>query len=100
MASKRQVSLSVNNSPIRLEGFAQKFIEQTVTGIVTSLKGTGEIKSLKLSIKGEAAQINLNGTLVPVNPFVNKFISSTVIGMVSSLKGVGQVDELEVCITK
>ncbi len=100
MVSRGQVSLCVNNSPIQLEGFAQSFVEQVVTGMVTSLKGTGKIKSSKLSIKGEVVEINLNGTLVPLNPFATKFMRNTVIGMVSSLKGVDQIDKLEISITK
>ena len=99
MASEK-VCLSVNDAPIQLEGFVREFVEQVMTGIVTTLKGTGEIQSLKLSIKGEATQINLNGALVPVIPFVGEFIRNTVIGMVSSLKGVGQIDRLEISITK
>ena len=99
MASE-QVSLSVNDSPIQLEGFVRKFIIEVMTGIVTTLKETGEIQSLKLSIEGEATQINLNGALVPVIPFVGKFIRNTVIGMVTPLKGVGQIDRLEINITK
>ncbi len=99
MASE-QVSLSVNDAPIRLEGFVRKFIIEVMTGIVATLKGTGEIQSLKLSISGEATQINLNGSLVSVIPFVGEFIRNTVIGMVSPLKGVGQIDRLEISITK
>ena len=96
-----QVSLSVNDASIQLDGFVRKFIIEVMTGIVTTLKGTGEIQSLRFSIKGEATQINLNGSLVPVVPFVSEFIRKTVIGMVSPLKGVSQqIDRLEINITK
>jgi hypothetical protein len=99
MASEK-VCLSVNDAPIQLEGFVRKFIIEVMTGIVTTLKETGKIQSLKLSIKGEATQINLNGAPVPVIPFVGEFIRNTVIGMVSPLRGVGQIDRLEISITK
>ncbi len=100
MVSRGQVSLLVNDVPIRIEGFVKEFIEQVMNGIVATLKGTEEIQSLKLSIKGEATQINLNGAPVPVILFVGEFIRNTVIGMVSPLKGVGQIDRLEISITK
>ncbi len=96
-----QVSLLVNEAPIQLDGFVREFIIKVMAGIVATLKGTGEIQNLKLSIKGEAIEINLNGSLVPVIPFVGEFIRNTVIGMVSPLKGVGQqIDRLEISITK
>ncbi len=96
----RQVSLWVNEAPIQLEGFTQNFVEQVITGMVTSLKGTREIKSLKLSIKGAVVEINLNGILIPLNPFATKFMRNTITGMAFSLKGVDQIDELEISIIK
>ncbi len=100
MASEK-VSLSVNDVPIKLDGFVREFVIKVMTGIVATLKGTGEIESLELSIKGEETRINLNGSLVPVIPFVGEFIRNTVIGMVSPLKGVGQpIDRLKISITR
>ena len=96
-----KVNLLVNDTSIKLDGFVREFIIKVMAGIVTTLKGAGEIQSLKLSIKGEAIEINLNGSLVPVIPFVGEFIRNTVIGMVSPLKGVAQpIDRLEISITK
>ncbi len=95
-----QVSLSVHDAPIQLEGFVLEFVEQVMTGIMATLKGTEEIQNLEFSSDGEAVSINLNGTPIPVTPFVAKFISNTVNGMVSTLKGVGQIDRLEITITK
>jgi len=99
MAS-RQVSLSVNGVPIQIEGFVPEFIDRVVTGMLTGLKGAGEMHSINLSIKGEVVDINVNSAQVPVNPFVSKIFKNTTIGMVSSLKGVNQVDSLEISITK
>jgi hypothetical protein len=99
MASE-QVSLSVNDAPIHLDGFVRKFIIEVMTGIVATLKGTGEVQNLKFSISGEATQINLNGATISVIPFVSEFIRNTVIGMVSPLNGVDrQIDRLEINIT-
>ena len=99
MAPKK-INLCVNDETIPIEGFIQEFIERVLTGMLTVLKKTGEIKDVHLSIKGDIAAININDALVPVNPFVNKFIKNTVMGMVSSLKGVGQIDRLEINITE
>jgi len=96
----RKVNLYVNDVLIPIEGFTKEFIGRVVTGMLTMLKGTGEIKDAHLSIKGDIVNININNTLVSVNPFVNKFIKNTIIGMVSSLKGVGQIDRLEISITE
>ena len=100
MASEK-VSLSVNDVPIKLDGFVREFVIKVTSGIVATLKGTGEIQSLNLSIRGEAVKINLNGYLVSVIPFVSEFIRNTVIGMVSPLKGVVQpIDRLEISVTR
>jgi hypothetical protein len=96
-----QVSLSVNDVPIHLDGFVRKFIIEVMTGIVATLKGTGEIQNLKFSISGEAIKINLNGAIISVIPFVGEFIRNTVIGMVSPLNGVDRkMNRLEINITK
>ena len=94
----RKVNLFVNDIPIPIEDFVQEFIENVITGMLTVLKGTVEIKDVHLYIKGDIVEINLNNALVPVNPFANKFIRNTVVGMVSSLKGVGQINKLKISI--
>jgi hypothetical protein len=94
----RQVSLSVNDRPITLENFVLAFIDHTLTGMLESLKDTGPVENLSLSIKGEAVAINLNGTPLTVNEFVQKIVRSTVLGMVAPLKGVGEVKKLAINI--
>lgn len=96
----RQVSLSVNDVPIPLDGFAQSFTDHVVQGILAGLKGAGEIHKVSLSINGDAVAINLDNAPVPINPFVNKITRNTIIGMVSSLRGVSQIDRLEISITE
>ena len=96
----KQISLSVNDVPIKLDYFVHDYIEHVVGGILASLKDTGEIESLKLTIdnKGQV-KINLNGSAVPLKPFPNEIIKSTILGMVSPLKGVeGEVNRLEMTI--
>ena len=96
----RQVSLSVNDVPIEIDYFVQEFIDHTIGGILEALEGTGEIKTMALSINGDKVTINLNNALVPINPFVTKIIRSTVAGMVSSLKGVSEINRLNISIRR
>ncbi len=98
MAS-RKVSLSINDVPIPIEDFVQEFINSVVTGMLSVLKGVGEIRSVDLSFNGDEVLINVNDTVIPSNDFINEFVRNTVIGMVTSLKGVDQVDKLEINIT-
>ena len=90
----RQVNLTVNGRPIKVENFVSAFIDHTLVGMLGSLKFTGPVRNLSLSIKGEAAVIILNGAPLAVNGFVQKIIRSTVLGMVAPLKGVGEVKTL------
>ena len=78
----------------------QGFIDHTTSGMIAGLEGTGEIKSLDISIEGDSVTINLNDALVPINPFVNKIIRNTIVGMLSTLKGVGEVNKAEISIRK
>ncbi len=98
--TSRQVSLSVNDMPIELDYFVQGFIDHTVGGVVAALKGTGEIKSLDLSIEGDEVTVNLNGALVPTNLFANKIIRNTIAGIVSSLRGVSDIDKVNISIKR
>ena len=95
----RQISLSVNDVPIKLDYFVQDYIDHVVAGILSSLKDTGEIDSLELAIDNEGqVTINLNGADVPLKYFPNDIIRSTILGMVSTLKGVEEVNRLEMTI--
>ena len=97
----RRISLSVNDVPVELDYFVQEYIDHVVGGIVGSLKDTGEIESLELSIDNEGqVTINLNGSAIPLKYFPNEVIKSTILGMVSTLKGVGEVDRLEITIDR
>ncbi len=97
----KQISLTVNDAPISLDYFVQGFIDHTLSGMLASLEGTGEIKSLDLSIdEAGNVTIDLNGASVPINYFVNEIVKSTVTGMLSPLKGVGKIDKANISIRK
>jgi hypothetical protein len=99
MAGK--VNLSVNNVPINLDYFVSSYIEHIINGVVTSLKDTGEIESLRLAIDNEGqVQITLNNTDIPLKYFPIEIIRSTILGMVAPLKGVeGEINNLELTIS-
>jgi hypothetical protein len=94
------LSLTVNDVPIKTDYFVAGFIDHTVSGMIEALEGTGEIKNLNLMIDDDSVMINLNGTPVPVNAFTSKIIKGTTIGMVSTLKGVTDVKKLVIVLSK
>lgn len=98
----RKISLSVNGTPIDLDYFVTGYLDHITGGIISSLKGTGEIKNLELGIDGDGTvTVNLNGADVPLNFFANEIIKSTVAGMVAPLKGVaGAVETLALKIAR
>ena len=96
-----QLSLTVNDVPIKTDYFVAGFIDHTVSGMMESLEGTGRIQDLYLTIEGDSVKILLNGEEVPINEFVVKIFKSTMDGMVSILKGVkGNVNKLNLEIHK
>jgi hypothetical protein len=50
----RQVTLTVNDVPIKLDDFVGGYVEHVLIGIVGSLRGTGEIKHLELTVEDSA----------------------------------------------
>lgn len=94
----QQVTLLVNDQPIKLAYFAHSFIDHTIHGILASLANTGEVRDVEVLVKGDNLTINLNGALLPTNPFVSKIIGNTIVGMVSSLKGVSEIDRVSITI--
>jgi hypothetical protein len=96
-----RVSLSVNDAPIELDYFVHGYIDHVITGIIASLRDTGEIASLQLNLDNEGkVTINLNDAGVPIKYFPNKIIKSTILGMVSPLRGVGEVNRLEITVSR
>jgi hypothetical protein len=96
----RKIDLSIEGVSIELDYFVQGFIEHTVSGIIESLEGTGEIGDLRILIQGDEVKVDLNGAIVPLNPFVNRLVKNTIAGMVSSLKGVGSTNGMSLHIER
>jgi D-serine deaminase-like pyridoxal phosphate-dependent protein len=94
----RQVSLSVNDVPIMLAGFVRGYIDHVVGGILSSLKGTGEIQDVDLTVQGDRVSILLNHAEVSLTSFAARIIHDTLIGMISSLKGVSTVERMKISI--
>jgi hypothetical protein len=97
----RQIILSVNDVPIKIDYFVENYIDHVVGGIVASLKDTGKIEDLELSIDNEGqVDINLNGADISLSYFPIEIIRSTILGMVSPLKGVDEVNRLKMTINR
>jgi hypothetical protein len=98
----RNISLSVNNTPIKLDYFVEGYLDHVTVGIIASLKGASEIKDLELNIDQDGiVTVNLNGADIPLNFFASEIIKSTVTGMVTPLKGVeGAIDKLQLKIER
>jgi len=96
----REVSLFVNDGPIALDYFIQRYIDCILGGILAALEGTEEIKTLDVTIEGDKVAINLNNALIPINPFVSKIIKSTIAGMVSPLKGVEKIAKIKIDVRR
>jgi hypothetical protein len=96
-----KTSLTVNDNPIKLDYFVGEFVYHVTSGIIGSLKNTGEIKKLVLTVdKDGQVKINLNGKDVPLSYFPVEIIRNTLAGMVRILKGVeGEMKTLEIKIS-
>jgi hypothetical protein len=98
----RKISLTVNNTPIDLDYFVAGYLDHVTGGIISSLKGTGQIKDLELTIDNDGiVTIILNGGDIPLGYFATEIVRSTVTGMVAPLKGVtGAIETLELKISR
>ncbi len=96
----RKISLSVNDTPIKLDYFVAGYLDHVTGGIIASLKGGGQIKNLELNIDNDGiVTVNLNGADLPLNFFASEIVKSTIEGMVTPLKGVEvAIDKLELKI--
>ena len=52
--SVARVELKVNGKETKLNNFVENFISQTVIGMVSSLQGVGDIKTINLQISKKA----------------------------------------------
>jgi hypothetical protein len=92
----RQITLTINDTPVELDYFIAGYLDHVAGGMLASLKGTGEIKKLKLTIDNKGlVKINLNDADVPINYFVEEIIKSTFKGIITPLKGVDKDQPLQ-----
>ncbi|MFC1903172.1 hypothetical protein ACFLX4_03805 [Chloroflexota bacterium] len=96
----KEVNLLVNDMPIPLDYFVRGFIDRTTGAMLSTLEGTGEIKTLEISIDGDNIAIILNNAAVPINFFVSKIFRNTIAGMLSPLKGVGEINKVRINIER
>jgi len=97
----KEVNLSINNTAIEIDGFVKGYIEHVVDAVLATLRGTGPIENLELTIdKDKQVTIKLNNAQVPLSPFPNEIIGNTIKGMVSALRGVGEIVTLSITINE
>jgi hypothetical protein len=85
----KEVTLTVNEVPIKLDYFVESYVDHVTAGIVGSLRGTGEIRDLELTVEETGrVRIHLNGEDVSLKPFPILIIRQTLEGLVRPLKGV------------
>ena len=85
----KEVALTVNGAPIKLDYFVGEYVDHVVSGIVGSLRGTGDIRELELTVADEnTVRISLNGEELSLKPFPVLIIRETLAGLVKPLKGV------------
>jgi hypothetical protein len=95
-----KVSLYANGAPIAINDFTQDFIGNVVAGMLSALKDTETMGSIRLLVNGDAVSISRNDVPVRLNPFVSKFINRTVTSMLASIKGVSQTDSLAIRVAQ
>ena len=95
-----KLRLTINDIQIKTDHFVEGFVEHTISGMIESLEGSGEIKDLTLAIDGDAVAIELNGKKLPTNVFASRIIISTVAGLLAPLKGVSDTKKVTVIINK
>jgi hypothetical protein len=83
----REVTLTVNDAPIKLDYFVEGYVDHVVRGIVGSLRGTGEIRELELTVEDEdTVRLRLNGEDVFLKPFPVLIIRQTLAGVDGPLR--------------
>ncbi len=100
----KEINLNVNDIPIKLEKFAEAYVEQVTIGMLRSLKGVSDINNIKVTIDtaGKVLVI-LNNTDFPLKDFAQKIFRSTYNGLLAPLKGVDKdkpLKNLELNITR
>ena len=94
------LSLIVNDIPIKTDHFVAGFVEHTVCGMIEALKDAGKINNLTLIVDGDRVMIDLNGAPLQTKVFAGKIIKSTIVGMLVNLKGVTDIKKVSIIIDK
>ena len=92
-----EISLSANDSAVKLSGFPEDYLTRITLGAAHSLKGVNEIETLELTLRFGKVKLAINGQPISLVPFPTLIIGKTLIAIVSTLKGVeGDVNSLEI----
>ena len=98
MKESFRATLKVNEKAMETNPFVEEFLARTTVGAVSSLKGTEDIKNLKIHQKKGNVEITVNGKEIPVTPFPNDIISNMLVGMVSLLRDVDDIDSIDISV--
>jgi hypothetical protein len=98
MKENFRATLKVNEKAMEMNPFVEEFFARTTVGAASSLRGTEDIKNLKIHQKKGNVEITVNGKEIPLTPFPNDIISNTLVGMISSLKDVDDIDSIDISV--
>ena len=98
MKENFRVTLKVNEKAMEMNPFVEEFLSRTTVGAVSSLKGTEDIKNLKIHQKKGNVEITVNGKEIPLTPFPNDIIFNMLVGIVSSLRDVDDIDSIDISV--
>jgi hypothetical protein len=99
MEERFESTLWVNNDPVELNDFVEKFLAKIVIGAASSLRGVADVQNLELNMERGDINVIVNGKEISLTSFPNDIIASTLIGLVSSLKGVDKVEVLKINVS-
>jgi hypothetical protein len=98
MKESFKATLKVNKKAMDMNPFVEEFFARISVGMVSSLKGTEDVKNLEIHQKKGNVEITVNGKDIPLTPFPNDIISNTLVGMISSLKDVDDIDSIDISV--
>ena len=98
MKGSYKADLRVNRISVEMNAFVEEFLARTAVGLVGSLQGVEEIRSLEIHQEKGNVKITVNGNDIPLTAFPNDIICSTLTGLVSSLQDVDKIDSLDISV--
>lgn len=96
MEERLESTLWINSEYVEINAFVEEFLARIVVAAASTLKGTGDVRNLELSLERGDVSLIVNGEEISLTPFPNDIIAKTLIGLVSTLKGVNRVGSLKV----